>query len=176
MVEAHLAWAASKLGDVAKALAPHLTPHSATVVASKVLATDWIPLYCLVAIDRAIAAAVGRPPEAVFRELGRHSAERNLGGVYKGFVAEEPHHFFEQAALLHRRFCNFGKSGYLKTGERSGRIRLEEYEEFSPVFCLSGLGYYESALELMRVPGPVQVEESACQCAGDPACLYDLSW
>lgn len=44
------------------------------------------------------------------------------------------------------------------------------------MFCLSGLGYYESALELMRVPGPLQVEESACQCAGDPACLYDLSW
>jgi hypothetical protein len=176
MVEAHLEWAAGKLANVAKDLAPHLTPESAVFVTGQVLATDWIPLHCLIAIDRAIAAAVGQPPEVVFRELGRHSAERNLRGVYKNFAKDEPHLFFEKQALLHPRFQNFGKSVYLKTGSRSGRISLEECEEFSPVFCLSGAGYYEAALELMKVPGPVQVVESSCRCAGDAACIYDLSW
>jgi hypothetical protein len=96
-------------------------------VRSKLLATDWIPFGCLVAIDRAIAGLVGGDPQSVFRELGRHSALMNLGGVYKNFVADEPHRFFQQMTLLHGRFQNFGNSAYVKTGDRSGRIRIDGY-------------------------------------------------
>jgi predicted hydrocarbon binding protein len=79
-------------------------------------------------------------------------------------------------SFLHRRFMNFGRSTYEQTGERSGRVRLEEYEEYSPVICASGRGYYEGALKTMKVPGPIRVEERTCQCAGDPACVYELAW
>jgi hypothetical protein len=176
MLEAHLEWAARKLGDTAGELAPRLTPEAAALVKGRVLPIQWIPLYTVVAIDRAIAAAVGLAPEAVFRELGRYSAEFNLKGVYKNYASDDPHAFFEKQALLHGRFCNFGTSEYARTGPRSGRITLRNCEEFSPVFCVSGLGYYEAALELMKVPGPVRVTESACVCARDPACVVDLSW
>ena len=70
-------------------------------------------------IDRAIATAVGGPAGEVFRELGRHSASLNLGGVYRSFVAEEPHRFFEQTALLHGRFQTFGRSAYEKPSSTS---------------------------------------------------------
>jgi hypothetical protein len=176
MLEAHLEWAAGKLGDVAKELAPLLPPESAALVKGRILPISWIPLHAVVAIDRAIAKAVGGSPTAVFRELGRHSAELNLKGVYKNYTSEGPHAFFEKQALLHSRFCNFGKSVYVNTGPRSGRITLRECEEYSPVFCLSGLGYYEAALELMKVPGPVHVVESSCLCLGGSACVFDLSW
>ena len=55
-------------------------------------------------------------------------------------------------------------------------MRHEGYEEYSPVYCASALGYFEGALRLMKVPGPVHVFEVSCQCAGDPACVFDLSW
>jgi len=77
---------------------------------------------------------------------------------------------------LHRTFQDFGKSLYETLGERSGRIRITRYREFSHVFCLGGRGYYEQALRLMKAPGPVTVEEIACHCAGDPACVFELSW
>lgn len=176
MVTAHLSWIATKVPDVRAALGPHLGPESARLVFHGVLATDWVSLRRLVEIDRAIAAVAGGPPDEVFRELGRHSASLNLGGVYKSFVAEEPHRFFEQTALLHGRFQNFGRSAYEKAGERSGRIRIVDYSEYSPVYCASGLGYYEGALRMMKVPGPVLIAETSCQCAGDPACLYEMSW
>jgi hypothetical protein len=176
MLEAHLEWAAGKLGDVAKELAPLLGPEPAALVKGRVLPIHWVPLHCVVAIDRAIATAVKQPAEAVFRELGRHSAELNLRGVYKNYTSENPHAFFAKQALLHSRFCNFGKSEYVQTGPRSGRITLRECEEFSPVFCLSGLGYYEAALEVMKAPGPIHAVESSCLCAGNSACVCELSW
>ena len=41
--------------------------------------------------------------------------------------------------------------------------------------CRSAAGYYEGALEMMKVPGPIKVQETACQCAGDDACVFDLA-
>lgn len=176
MLEAHLDWAAGRIAGGTQALASRLGPESAALVTGPFLVTNWIPLHCLVEIDRAIASAVGQPADTVLRELGRHSAQRTLAGVYKQFTKADPHRFFEQQALLHRRFCNFGRSDYARTGPTSGRISLREFAEFSPAFCTSGQGYYEAALAVMGVPGPIRVHESSCQCAGDPACAFDISW
>ena len=176
MLEAHLQWAAARLPDLAGTLAPLLAPEPAALLKGRVLPIHWIPLRNVVAIDRAIATAVKLPADDVFRELGRHSAKFNLEGVYKNYTSEDPHSFFEKQASLHSRFCNFGRSEYARTGPRSGRITLSECAEFSPVFCLSGLGYYEAALELMNPSGHVRVVESACVCKGDLACVVDVSW
>lgn len=176
MVQAHLAWTREKLGDPLPRLAALLPSELVRLLERGVLATDWFLFSHLVATDRAIATLVGGAPDEVFRELGRHSAVRNLGGVYKTFLADEPHRFFGQMALLHDRFQNFGRSRYETTSPRSGRIHVEDYPEYSPVFCASGTGYYEGALRMMRVPGPLGVNETQCQCAGDPACVYELAW
>ena len=176
MLEAHLQWAATHLADSTTALAAHLAPEQATVLKGRILPIHWIPLSTVVAIDRAIAAAVGRPKDEVFRELGRHSAKFNLEGVYKNYTSEDPHAFFEKQVLLHGRFCNFGRAEYERTGPRSGRISLLECDEYSRVFCLSGLGYYEAALELMSPSGAVRAADTACMCRGDAACVVDLSW
>src|SRR5262245_56305939 len=104
MLHAHLAWAAARSRGDAGARAPTLDAECLRLLRGEFLDTDWVPLRCLVQIDRALAAAASMPPEQVFRELGRHSASLNLAGAYKGFVAEEPHRFFERAARLNDRF------------------------------------------------------------------------
>ena len=175
MLHAHLAWAAGRPGAAA-AIAAQLESGCRRFASGDFLDTEWVPFRCLIQIDRALAAAAGQPPEQVYRELGGHSASLNLGGVYKSFVAEEPHRFFEKGARLHDRFQNFGRCDYERLGERQGRMRHEGYGEYSPVYCASALGYYEGALRLMKVPGPVHVFESSCQCAGDRACAFELSW
>lgn len=176
MLEAHLKWAAERLPDVTGALAPLLAPETAALTRGKVMPVQWIPLHAIVAIDRAIAAAVRQPPAEVFRELGRFSAKFNLGGVYKSFASEDPHAFFEKQVMLHSRFCNFGRSEYRKTGDTSGRISLHDCDEYSPAFCLSGLGYYEAALEMMGSADRVRVTDTSCVCRGDAACVVDLAW
>jgi predicted hydrocarbon binding protein len=176
MLRAHLAWAAQRFGDPGKTLAALLPAEDAALVSEPVLPTDWIPLRSLVRVDRAVAQRAGGEPVETFLELGRASARVNLEGAYRSFASSEPHRFFEKNALLHDRFQNFGRSVYQKTGERSGRMRMEDYPVFSPVFCATGRGYFEEALRLMHVPGPIAVEESECLCGGGKACVFELSW
>jgi hypothetical protein len=177
MLHAHLAWATERLKDVNRALRPLVPEACFSAVQPGVLATDWISLRCLVAIDRAIAQAAGPGHEGEFyTELGRHSAVSNLAGVYRNYLVEEPHRFFDKMARLHDRFMNFGHSTYEHLGPRAGRIKLVDYVEYSPVLCYSAVGFYRGALETMHVPGPISVEETSCTCAGAPACSFDLSW
>jgi uncharacterized protein (TIGR02265 family) len=177
ILQAHLGWAEEKWGQPPAArLQPMLDESARSLVGRSLAPTDQILFRDLVRIARGIAAADGGDGEAVFYELGRHSARVNLGGAYKSFVPETPHRFFEQMNFLHRTFQNFGRSTYEKRGPRSGRIRLEDYAEYSPMFCISGRGYYEEALQMMKAPGPIAVTETSCQCAGDPSCTFELSW
>jgi uncharacterized protein (TIGR02265 family) len=177
MLQAHLAWATRNLtAQVWNRMVASLGGEARGCVDRAILATEWVPLRVLLEIDRAVAAAAGRPVEDTYRALGHHSAVSNLKGVYKNFVVDEPHRFFEQTALLHRRFQNFGESRYEKAGDRSGRLRLSGYKDPSPIFCASGLGYYQGALEMLKVPGPIACREVQCQCSGDPACVFELSW
>jgi len=176
MLTSHLEWVRDRLPGTSEALRPHLPPEILSVVTGTILATDWYPLATIVAIDKAIARAVGGDPHAVYRELGRHSALINLSGAYKTYVRDEPHRFFEAQARLHDRFLSFGRETYVPGPAENGVIRLSDYPEYSPVFCRSAAGYYEGALEMMRVPGPIRVTESACQCTGHSSCVFDLSW
>lgn len=191
MLRAHLDWAQRRLGEAAAELSSGLSPEAARLLSRTVLSTDWIPFRLLVEIDRAIAAmAMAAPspaagesgasaplaPDDVFRSLGRHSASLNLGGVYRSFVSSEPHRFFERTSVLHHQFQNFGRSTYERTGERSGRIRIEGYASYSPVFCSAGAAYFEEALRLMHVPGKPEVQETSCHCRGDSACVFEARW
>jgi len=177
MLHAHLAWAGERLPDVPGALRALVPEACFAAVSPGILATDWLSLRCLVAIDRAIAQAAGRSHESeLYTELGRHSAVSNLAGVYRSYLVEEPHRFFDKMARLHDRFQTFGHSTYENLGPRAGRIKLIDYVEYSPVFCRSAVGFYRGALETMHVPGPISVEETSCTCAGAPACSFELRW
>lgn len=177
VLRAHLLWAGKRWPDVPGQLRPHLEAADLALVEQPPRgATDTVLFSQLVRIDRAIAAAAQGDAEDVFHALGAHSAALNLAGLYGQYDPEEPHRLFTSMSYLHRTFQTFGKSTYVRVGERSGRIRLEEYDEYSPVFCSSGRGYYEEALRMMNVPGPAIVREVTCQCAGDTACVFELSW
>ena len=179
MLLAHLNWLKSQGMDPATAVVPLLSPEVAPIVTRSILATAWISLRSLIAVDRAIAAAVkAKTPseDVVYRELGRFSANSNLAGVYSAFASVDPHKFFTRQAMLHDRFQTFGASTYQEASPRAGVMRLTKYTEDSPVFCLSAVGYYQGALETLKAPGPIRIRETECTCSGDEACTFELSW
>ena len=177
MLQSRVSWINRNIAGGIGEIEPYLEfGDRALLTRSFIPATEWVPFQHLIRIDRAIAAAAGGPPERVYQDLGRHSASLNLGGAYRLFTTEEPHRFFENMALLHNRFQNFGRSMYGRVSRFSGRIELQDYFEYSPVFCTSALGYYEEALRIMNAAGPIIVTETLCQCAGDTMCQYELKW
>jgi predicted hydrocarbon binding protein len=175
---AHLSWARKRWGaGFVDVLTPHLDPEGLALVRNPPAGADAMVLFStVVRLDRALATAAGENPEAVFYALGVHSAEHNLKGVYDHYDPETTHEFFDAMRFVHRTFQDFGKSSYERLGERAGRMRIERYPEFSPVFCISGRGYYAEALRMMKAPGPVVVREVGCHCLGEPACVFELSW
>jgi hypothetical protein len=176
MLRAHLSWAANRFGPGWAPTRLRLSEPVLALLARPILPTDWIPFASLIEIDRAISADAGGDPAATWLALGRHSAALNLTGVYKSFISGEPHRFFERMTVLHHQFQTFGKSVYERSGESAGRIRIETPSAFSPVYCISGKGYYEEALKLLQAPGPIVVREPACATLGAASCLFELAW
>ncbi|MBK9088926.1 MAG: hypothetical protein IPL90_07720 [Holophagales bacterium] len=176
MLRAHLGWAANRFGPGFETVKQGLSAPALALLSRPVLPTDWVPVSVLFELDRAIAAAAGGSPEETWLALGRHSAALNLTGVYKGFISGEPHRFFERMTVLHHQFQTFGRSVYERLGDSSGRVRIESPTVYSPVYCISGRGYYEEALRLLQAPGPIVVRHSACVADGAPACVFELSW
>ena len=176
MLRAHLSWAEKRFGTGYEPVRQRLSEPILALLSRMVLPTDWIPFSSIIELDRAIAAAAGGDPAETWLALGRHSAALNLTGVYRSFISGEPHRFFERMTVLHHQFQSFGRSAYEKLGESAGRIRIESPTAFSPVYCISGRGYYEEALRLLHAPGPVSVRESACATLGAASCIFELSW
>ena len=176
MLRAHLSWAANRFGPGFEVVKQGLSAPALAVLSRPVLPTDWVPVSVLFELDRAIAAAAGGDPAETWLALGRHSAALNLTGVYKGFISGEPHRFFERMTVLHHQFQTFGRSVYERLGDSSGRVRIESPTVYSPVYCISGRGYYEEALRLLHAPGPVLVRDSACAASGAASCVFELSW
>ena len=176
MLQAHLDWAEAEMPGITEKVMARISEDSRLLLDAGLLATQWIPFSRFVEIDRAISGLMGGDELEVWRRMGGHSAAINLGGVYKAFVKRQPHRFFERMTVLHGRFQSFGRPVYEEISERAGRIRIDECEQFSPVYCASARGYYEGALRMMKVPGPVKVDEALCQCAEDAICLYEMAW
>ena len=168
MLQAHLAWAEKRIPGAAAKLAPRVAEESRPFLGEALLATQWVPFSSFVEIDRTIAELVGGPEVEVWRQMGRHSASVNLGGVYTAFVKAEPHRFIQRMTILHGRFQSFGRPLYQETGERSGRIQIDECEQFSPVYCATLRTLPSGSLNhaILAPPGAVQIPSSSCSSSG----------
>jgi hypothetical protein len=176
ILRARLDWLTIHHGEEAVAeVASRLDEPFTESLSRLVLATNWYPFELLVTVDRAIADLVGGKPEPTWLELGRHSAQLNLTTTYKAFTKGAPHSFFAREASFHEQFLDFGKARYEQTGENSGLIVRYEYHCYSRVFCLSARGYYERALVLHSADAPT-VAETACICAGESSCIFEMQW
>lgn len=176
MLKAHLQWLHEKRPDVqVEDLCRSVSPATATVLRDPVLPIGWYPFRAVIETDRAIAAACGGDADGLFRELGRYSARINLSTSYKVYRRADPHQFFQLAARLHDHFQDFGRAEYERTAATSCRLSMLGYTCYSPVFCLSGMGYYEHAAALQGGKDP-QVTESECQCRGAAACRFEIRW
>jgi hypothetical protein len=109
------------------------------------------------------------------RELGRYSAEINLSTVYKAFRRDEIHEFFRHSSTLHRQFQDFGTCVYEPLGEGHGRISIRDAICYSPAYCSSEIGYLEQVIAT-HGGTKASVMESACQCASDDRCTFELRW
>ena len=134
----------------------------------------WYPFHSLMLLDKAIAAAVGQG-DRTFVDLGRASARHRTELLGEHAALVSAHGFLSRMAEEHRRFHTFGRAEYKRLGFRHGQITFFDYPEIDPVYCLSGIGYMQGAVEQLT-GAAARVEELTCQCRHDPACCFDVTW
>lgn len=174
IIKAHLQWVRDYHGHDAISDVLEALPAEVAAEVNSAQAAGWCSFRSVVLLDRAIETLCGRGRRGFLRELGRYSAHVNLS-KYREYRRDDLHQFFRRMQLLHRQFQDFGSVSYAQTSDGSGAMSHRDYGWFSRVYCESALGYYEQVI-VMHGATPQLVIESSCQCAGDAACTFELSW
>ena len=140
------------------------------------LATKWYPLTLQLRLDEAIAAEAGGAREQVFRQLGAASAERNLTGAHRDFLAPgDPLAFLERAPLVYSFYYDQGRRTFEKLSAHEGRITTFDAPHVSAEDCLTICGWYTKALEMCGAQEASVVEEE-CRARGGKVCRYRVKW
>jgi predicted hydrocarbon binding protein len=175
MVRAHLQFVRDRLGEGVLGRTLDALPPAVSAEVQGVLTGTWCAFESLVRLDRAIAKASGHDERELMRELGRYSATINLSTVYRAFHRDDIHEFFRHSATLHRQFQDFGNCAYEPIDDLHGRISVRDAVCYSPVYCNSEVGYLEQVIATHGGTAATVIE-SACQCAGDDRCTFELRW
>ena len=175
MVRAHLQFVRDRLGEPALAATLKALPAPVAAEVHGALASTWCAFESLIVLDRTIARVANRDERDLLRELGRYSAEINLSTIYRAFHRDDIHEFFRNSAMLHRKFQDFGDCEYEPVGKTQGRISIRNATCYSPAYCTSETGYLEQVIATHGGTS-ASVTESACQCAGDDRCTFELGW
>jgi uncharacterized protein (TIGR02265 family) len=175
MVRAHLQFVRDRLGEQALEATMKALPAPVAAEVEGILASTWCAFQSLVVLDRTIARVARREEHDLMHELGRYSAQINLSTVYRAFHRDDIHEFFRNSAMLHRQFQDFGDCLYEPVGKTHGRISVRNAVCYSPAYCSSEAGYLEQVIATHGGTS-AKVSESACQCAGDDRCTFELRW
>lgn len=171
MVRAHIDWVRDHR-DRAEVIEFFETiPHSMRAV----MTSSWYAFADVVELDRLIMNRFGHGELAFLQELGAYSARQSLTGALRFLRRADVHEFFRRAALLHAQFQDFGTAAYEELGATRGRMIHGSYTSYSPLYCASAIGFHRQCIRL-HGGMHVEVRESACQCLGDDACLFELAW
>lgn len=155
----------------------HLPPEDAKQLRRTLLVTATWPLELNLRLDQAIAKEIHPlEPERAFREMGRASADVNLGGSQRGFVTPgDPHALLSFAETIYAYYYGEGRRTYEKTSPRSATLTTYNAPPSTPGDCLTVVGWHERAIELCG-GNRARVEETQCRSRGDPVCQYQCSW
>jgi uncharacterized protein (TIGR02265 family) len=145
--------------------------------AKLVLPTSWYSFEMSQRLDLATAKVLGRGDmRKAFLELGRASADANLGGVHKAYVrAGDPHHLLSCAPQIYKQYYDKGYRTYERLSATSGVLKTFDAENVTANDCLTVVGWHERAIELCGGTG-VRVLEMRCRDRGDHHCEYACSW
>ncbi len=142
-----------------------------------ILPIGWYPLELNLRLDDAIAAVLSPEDRSrVFLEMGRASADANLGGPQRPFVKEgDPHFLLANSPRIYAAYYASGRREYERTGETSAVLTTHDAESVTATDCLTVVGWHVRAIELCGGKN-VKVVEARCRAKGDPVCEYRCTW
>jgi uncharacterized protein (TIGR02265 family) len=154
-----------------------LTASDQKVLRGKLWDAGFYDFELNVRLDNAIAAELSpKNPDRAFLEMGRASADENLGGAHKIFVTPgDPQRFMSMAPRIYGFYYTAGRREYEKAGARAAVLKTFDAELTTWGDCLTVLGWYVRGLELCGATA-VNAEHPRCRSKKEKHCEYRFSW
>jgi len=141
-----------------------------------VLPVSWFPFKTIERLDATIVKVLGNGQSGLFEKIGRQSAEKNLRGAHKSFLAPgNPQKFMERSPEVYRFYYDTGYRVYEPRNGSAGTLTTYDADTFSTVDCLTVIGWYKQALAMCGARD-VTVLEETCRAKGGEYCRYQMHW
>jgi hypothetical protein len=115
---------------------------------------------------------------ALFLEMGRYTAQTNLGptGVQRAYVRSgDPHFILSNVPRMYVTQHTDGNRTYEKVATHAAIIRSYDAEKPRMEDCLTTVGWLARAIECSG-GREVQVEEKVCRAKGATHCEFHCRW
>lgn len=178
VVKSRLEFVKARAGEAGlEAVLARLPREDQEVLRGWVLPITWYPLDLNLRLDDAIAAVLSpRDRDRIFVEMGRASADSNLGGAQRPYVREgDPHFLLRATPQIYAAYYQVGRRTYERTGETSAVLRTFDAEDVTRTDCLTVAGWHQRAIEMCG-GRDVRVTETLCRTRGHPHCEYRCEW
>ena len=150
-----------------------------TMLRGMVLPSSWYPADLLQRLEMTAAAIVSSGDQrALFLEMGRYTAQTNLGptGVQRAYVRpDDPHFILSNVPRMYVTQHTDGNRTYEKVASHAAIIRSYDAEKPRTEDCLTTVGWMARAIECSG-GREVQVEEKLCRAKGATHCEFHCRW
>jgi hypothetical protein len=154
-----------------------LPPDVKAVAAVPVLSSGWYEYSLMRKLTKLAEGKVKTPPgRSLDWELGRHSAEAALKGIYKLFFKVADIGFIvKKASYLYPTMYDSGVMELVSAEDKGAVIRIRDFNEPSVGFCDRMQGWMQKTLELTGHPSAT-ILHPKCKARGDAYCEYHGAW
>lgn len=155
----------------------NLPSDARQIVDAPILQSSWYPFDVLVALAQAAKGHVPVPEgSTVSWEMGRHSSEQGLKGVYRVFLRIlDPGYITRKSTQIFTAYYDSGKMELVSLENKRAEIRVDGFDQPSNVFCERLQGFMERTLELTGARD-IRMAHPKCRAHGDSTCLYTGEW
>jgi hypothetical protein len=165
-------WGEAALEDIAS----RVGPERRHLLYDELLSFRWYPMVDMVALDRAIIDGPMGGDASQMKAFGSEIARYDLPTVYRMlFRFGTPSFVVKRMNIAYATYIAGGSISIATPGPGEAELTLRD--AVLPAFlCTHGIsGWITAALELSGAAG-VEVDEVACQHAGDPYCRWHARW
>ena len=141
------------------------------------LATKYLPFSWLLDLMRAGADHLGGDRREVFQDMGVHSCEQALTGVYKIFLkVGSPQFILGRASRLFKTYFQ-GASEMRVVGQRRGfsQLEVDAFAGGHQDYCSRLDGYFYTVLRLSGAKD-IEMEHDECAYRHGKVCCWTGSW
>ncbi len=179
LIAARLRFLKSRGPETFDRVVNRMSAEDQTLLRGMILPSSWYSADMLQRLELTAAAIVARGDQrALFLEMGRYTAQTNLGptGVQRAYVrADDPHFILSNVPRMYVTQHTDGNRTYEKLSPQSAVIRSYLQDPPRQEDCLTTLGWMSRAIECSG-GRDVRVEETLCRAKGAPHCEFRCRW